>query len=90
MAPSAVTAFDPMFWFHHANVDRQLALYQAVFPDTYMGPCAAGTPTFTVERGEMLTADSGMFIVLNVTRQYIMFVSGALTNPSRTHSLSQK
>src|SRR5262245_38036315 len=26
MSPTAVTAFDPMFWFHHANVDRQLAL----------------------------------------------------------------
>jgi tyrosinase len=65
MAPSAVTAFDPMFWLHHANVDRQLALYQAVFPNTYMDPCAAGTPTFTIERGEILTADSGMFITLN-------------------------
>ncbi|KAF2182933.1 Di-copper centre-containing protein [Zopfia rhizophila CBS 207.26] len=60
MSPTAVTAFDPMFWFHHANVDRQLALYQAVFPDTYMGSCEADTPTFTVERRELLTANSGL------------------------------
>ncbi|KAF2123203.1 common central domain of tyrosinase-domain-containing protein [Lophiotrema nucula] len=60
MSPTAVTAFDPMFWFHHANVDRQLALYQAVFPETYMGTCAADTPTFTIDRGESLDASSGL------------------------------
>lgn len=42
------------------NVDRQLALYQAIFPDTYVQPCRASSPTFTVEEGEMLDADSRM------------------------------
>lgn len=31
-------AFDPVFWLHHANVDRQLALWQALYPDTYVTP----------------------------------------------------
>lgn len=66
MSPTAVTAFDPMFWFHHVNVDRQLALYQAVFPDTYMGSCESDTPTFTIERRELLTANSGTFRVLEI------------------------
>ena len=33
-----VAAFDPMFWLHHANVDRILALWQALNPDQWMVP----------------------------------------------------
>lgn len=33
-----VAAFDPIFWLHHANVDRLLALWQAVNPDSWMLP----------------------------------------------------
>ncbi|KAI0342042.1 Di-copper centre-containing protein [Trametopsis cervina] len=29
-----VAAFDPIFWYHHANVDRLLALWQALNPDS--------------------------------------------------------
>ncbi|KAH7109433.1 hypothetical protein B0J11DRAFT_601627 [Dendryphion nanum] len=31
-----VTAFDPIFWLHHANVDRQLAIWQAIYPTTWV------------------------------------------------------
>ncbi|KAF2011614.1 Di-copper centre-containing protein [Aaosphaeria arxii CBS 175.79] len=30
------SAFDPFFWLHHTNVDRILAMYQKVSPDTYV------------------------------------------------------
>jgi tyrosinase len=30
------SAFDPLFWLHHTNVDRLLAMYQLVVPDTYV------------------------------------------------------
>jgi tyrosinase len=33
-----VAAFDPMFWLHHANVDRLFALWQALNPDSWMVP----------------------------------------------------
>jgi len=36
MGPSAYTAFDPVFWLHHANVDRYIAIWQAVYPTTWM------------------------------------------------------
>jgi len=36
MGPSAYTAFDPVFWLHHANVDRYYAIWQAVYPTTWM------------------------------------------------------
>ncbi|KAJ4295586.1 hypothetical protein N0V90_007599 [Kalmusia sp. IMI 367209] len=58
MSPSGATAFDPMFWMHHANVDRQLALHQAIFPDTYLGSCSAATPTYTISIGDQLDASS--------------------------------
>ncbi|KAF1952540.1 Di-copper centre-containing protein [Byssothecium circinans] len=60
MSPSSVAAFDPIFWFHHANVDRQIALHQAVFPGTYLESCAAETATFTIETGELLDAGSAL------------------------------
>ena len=82
MSPTAVTAFDPMFWFHHANVDRQLALYQAVFPDTYMGSCASDTPTFTVERGEILTANSGRFFLFDIIQRLLCSSCVAYTDAS--------
>ena len=33
-----VAAFDPMFWLHHANVDRILALWQVLNPDQWIVP----------------------------------------------------
>ena len=38
-------AFDPIFWLHHSNVDRLLAMYQATHPGVYITP-AQGSPTF--------------------------------------------
>ncbi|KAF2116452.1 common central domain of tyrosinase-domain-containing protein [Lophiotrema nucula] len=46
-----VSAFDPVFWFHHCNVDRILAIYQQRFPDTYVEPSAQSKATFTVPLG---------------------------------------
>jgi tyrosinase len=59
MTPPAVAAFDPIFWLHHANVDRQLALHQALYPDTYVNSCAAEFPTYTIEVDTILDAGSG-------------------------------
>ncbi|KAL9620974.1 MAG: hypothetical protein Q9160_004492 [Pyrenula sp. 1 TL-2023] len=32
------SAFDPIFWLHHANIDRLFAIWQALNPDTYITP----------------------------------------------------
>jgi tyrosinase len=46
MGDPAVAAFDPIFWLHHCQVDRLLALWQAAFPTTYVssGPGSTGMP----------------------------------------------
>ncbi|KAF5867520.1 putative tyrosinase protein [Botrytis fragariae] len=46
-----VAAFDPIFWFHHANIDRLIALWQAVYPDTYVEPTQQRAGTFTIQAG---------------------------------------
>ncbi|KAK6526167.1 hypothetical protein TWF281_011202 [Arthrobotrys megalospora] len=46
-------AFDPMFWLHHNNIDRMLAIWQAANPGKYLSP-DTGVPTFQrkVKSGE--------------------------------------
>lgn len=38
MGDPAVAAFDPIFWLHHCQVDRLLALWQAAYPTTFVSP----------------------------------------------------
>ena len=38
MGDPIVAAFDPIFWLHHCQVDRVLALWLAAFPDIYVSP----------------------------------------------------
>ncbi|KZS90419.1 Di-copper centre-containing protein [Sistotremastrum niveocremeum HHB9708] len=35
MANVPVAAFDPIFWFHHCNIDRQCAIWQALNPNAW-------------------------------------------------------
>jgi tyrosinase len=53
-----VAAFDPIFWGHHANIDRMLALWQAIYPDTYVDPAVQGGGTFTIASGSTQTKSS--------------------------------
>ncbi|KAH6633327.1 common central domain of tyrosinase-domain-containing protein [Boeremia exigua] len=46
-----VSAFDPVFWFHHANMDRLIALYQYRYPDTWIEDAAQVKGTFKVTKG---------------------------------------
>lgn len=46
-----VSAFDPVFWFHHANMDRIFALYQYRYPDTWVEDSAQAIGTFAVAKG---------------------------------------
>lgn len=36
MAVIDYAGFDPIFWLHHAQVDRLLAIWQALYPDSYV------------------------------------------------------
>lgn len=47
-------AFDPIFWMHHAMVDRMFAMWQVLYPDNWLNP-ADGTETWTLY--ENITVD---------------------------------
>ncbi|CAG8795097.1 13519_t:CDS:2 [Dentiscutata erythropus] len=42
-----ITAFDPLFYFHHINCDRLFALWQGVFPDSWVPQNINGNGTYT-------------------------------------------
>jgi len=46
------SSFDPIFWLHHANVDRLLAMYQAVSSNTYVTPGQINRPMAQWNVGE--------------------------------------
>lgn len=53
------SAFDPSFFLHHAMIDRCFALWQALYPDSYVEPMAAIEQTFTIRVGDIEDENSG-------------------------------
>ncbi|KAM3081653.1 hypothetical protein ACMFMG_005105 [Clarireedia jacksonii] len=58
MSQLSYSAFDPMFWLHHANVDRLFAMWQAIYPDVYLLPVVDQVGTFTIAAGTIDTSSS--------------------------------
>ncbi|KAI7302472.1 Di-copper centre-containing protein [Hortaea werneckii] len=52
------SAYDPVFWLHHAMTDRCFAMWQALYNDSYVEPMAAVEQTYTIEKGAMIDEDS--------------------------------
>ncbi|KAF2269602.1 Di-copper centre-containing protein [Lojkania enalia] len=46
------SAFDPIFWLHHCNIDRLLAMYQLVVPNTYVANGNVNRPMAQWNTGE--------------------------------------
>ncbi|CAK3877971.1 Di-copper centre-containing [Lecanosticta acicola] len=53
-----LASFDPIFWLHHANVDRFFAIWQTLHPDSYGASQTAPHATWTVASGSTQDADS--------------------------------
>jgi tyrosinase len=47
MGRLAVSAFDPVFWLHHCNIDRLWAIWQALNPNSYVQPGLTPEGNFT-------------------------------------------
>ncbi|KAJ9648776.1 hypothetical protein H2199_000689 [Coniosporium tulheliwenetii] len=52
------SAFDPVFWLHHTMVDRTLAMWQALYPDSYVEPMRQTQPSWSYPVGTVLDASS--------------------------------
>jgi tyrosinase len=53
-----VSAFDPIFWFHHCNMDRIVAMYQHRYPDTWVEDSEQAMGSYAVKKGSSLGVDS--------------------------------
>jgi tyrosinase len=54
MSYLSFAGFDPSFWLHHANVDRQISMWQAIYPDQWLQPEAAASGTWTIYPNTLL------------------------------------
>ncbi|KAH7396791.1 hypothetical protein DE146DRAFT_763956 [Phaeosphaeria sp. MPI-PUGE-AT-0046c] len=52
------SAFDPIFWFHHCNMDRIVAMYQSRYPNTWIEDANQAMGTFTVKQNSTIGVDS--------------------------------
>ena len=53
-----VSAFDPIFWMHHAMVDRMLTMWQVLNPNTWISPQNDGA-TWTTPYGSWTDGSTG-------------------------------
>ncbi|KAK4239408.1 hypothetical protein C8A03DRAFT_42953 [Achaetomium macrosporum] len=58
MSSLETSAFDPLFWLHHINVDRLWAIWQELNPNSYMSPRPAPYSTFIARGGETQSQDT--------------------------------
>ncbi|KAF9701036.1 hypothetical protein EKO04_000503 [Ascochyta lentis] len=47
-----ISSFDPIFWLHHTNMDRLLAMYQLIVPNTYVANGNINHPMAQWQQGE--------------------------------------
>lgn len=52
------SAFDPIFWLHHAMVDRTFSLWQQLNPNSYVIPETSTYSTFTSQAGSIEDANT--------------------------------
>ncbi|KAH9989732.1 tyrosinase [Russula compacta] len=60
MGDVPVAGFDPIFYLHHANVDRLLSLWRAVHPEVWVSEGPSGAGTFTIPANTQLDENTGL------------------------------
>lgn len=54
------SAFDPLFFLHHCNVDRIFALWQVLHPHSWIVPEVARVNSYTTSVGQLLDSTSAL------------------------------
>lgn len=52
------SAFDPVFFLHHCMIDRLYAMWQVMYPDSWVAPEVARYNSYTTSVGQVLDASS--------------------------------
>lgn len=61
MAYIPLSSFDPLFFLHHANVDRLVAIWQVLNNDSWISPMRAEEPTFAAPRGTLQDGSTPLY-----------------------------
>ncbi|KAK0712040.1 hypothetical protein B0H67DRAFT_647365 [Lasiosphaeris hirsuta] len=61
MGQIGLAAFDPIFWLHHCNVDRLLAIYQALYPNSNLQEWKSSKVTLTTDKGDRQGSDTNLY-----------------------------
>jgi tyrosinase len=54
------SSFDPIFFLHHTNVDRLFAIWQAIYPNSYVTSQSDGSGTFTIAPGTVENSNTAL------------------------------
>jgi tyrosinase len=60
MSDTSTSAFDPIFWLHHVNIDRLFAMWQAINPQSYLVPTTNAFGSYAEPRGFVDSGDSNL------------------------------
>lgn len=55
------SAYDPIFWIHHTSVDRIVALWQVINPDSFVKPSPSGEGTMMQAAGTVQDANTPLW-----------------------------
>lgn len=55
-----LSAFDPLFFLHHAMTDRLIAMWQILNPASWMAPMPAGETSFTTLKGTIQQSNTAL------------------------------
>jgi len=58
--PISPSAFDPIFYLHHCNVDRMLSLWSAINPEVWVSRGPSENGTFTIPGNSVIDASTSM------------------------------
>ena len=75
MAEPSLAAFDPVFWLHHANVDRQFAMWQALYPASYVATAVNSFGSYYERPGALDSGSSALAPFHNTDDSSTMWTS---------------
>ncbi|KAK4193361.1 putative tyrosinase [Podospora australis] len=77
------SAFDPIFFLHHTMVDRIFAMWQSLYPESWITPTPANLNSYTTSRGQIqdsrtpltpfFSSDDGTFWTSDGIRDFTKF-----------------
>jgi tyrosinase len=79
MASMFILAFDPIFFLHHANVDRLLSMWSAIHPGVWLSAGDSEAGTFTLAALAPVDNTTCELLTIFVNMQSELFITFILS-----------